>query len=125
MKKNKKTTATVGAAVIAATVAFFSMTGIVMEGTYKVTDIDENRKAITITVPEELQADIYELYFEDALIDKALLPDGKVITVPVLLAKPELLNVKIYRLREMIGTGELQEDGTIKLKVKRGAVKGD
>lgn len=125
MKKGKKTAATVSTAIIAATVAFFSMTGTVVEGTYEISKIDENRTAISISVPEEIQADIYELYFEDALIDKALLPAGKIITIPVLLTEPELLNVKVYRLREMIGAGELKDDGIIKLTVKRGAIKDD
>lgn len=123
MKKNKKVTGAVSAALIATAIALFGINNTVMiEGTYKVSKVDDNRSAISISIPEEVPADIWELYLGDTLIDKALLPKGKIITIPALLNKPELLDLKVYRLKKVIGVGKLLEDGRLEIAVKKGVM---
>ncbi|OQB15698.1 MAG: hypothetical protein BWY15_00411 [Firmicutes bacterium ADurb.Bin193] len=103
------------------TLEMFGISGdIVVEGTYTVKEIDENRSAFSIAVPKKLSADIYELYLNGQFVDKQLLP-GKIIAPPVVFTVPELLEVRLFKLQEVIAVGRL-EGKKLDIAVKDGVM---
>lgn len=123
MDKKKKTVATASTIIITATLAMFGLNNTkTIDGTYNISKVDKYKSEFSVTVPESLSADIFELYVNNSFVDKALLPKDKIITVPIVLTNPELLEVRIYKLKKLIGVGKLK-DGKLNISVKDGFLK--
>lgn len=93
---------------------------ITVNGTYSIEELDENRTAFNIVVPEELSADIYELYLNNQFVDKSLI-SKKIIAPPIVFSVPELLEVRIFKLQEVIAVGTFK-DGKVVIAVKDGVL---
>lgn len=70
---------------------------------------------MTLDVPDELSADIAELYLNGAEVDKMLLPNGSIKAIPLVFSDTDNLSIKLYRLGEQVGTVEFK-DGKAVLK---------
>lgn len=82
---------------------------------YDIHPINEYVSEMTLDVPDELSADIAELYLNDAEVDKMLLPNGSIKAIPLVFSDTDNLTIKLYRLGEKIGTVEFK-DGKAVLK---------
>ena len=103
------------------TLEMFGISGnTVVEGTCSMKKIDDNRTEFSITVPDELSADIYELYLNGQFVDKHLII-GKIIAPPVIFSMPELLEVRIFKLQEVIAVGRFDGEKLI-IAVKDGVI---
>lgn len=116
----KKRTKAIGGAVVAAAAA----TALIATNpaadkevniNYDIHPINEYVSEMTLDVPDELSADIAELYLNGAEVDKMLLPNGSIKAIPLVFSDTDNLSIKLYRLGEQIGTVEFK-DGKAVLK---------
>ena len=96
--------------------------GIDMYGTYQIYSIDDFKTEVHITVPDTFTADIVELYLNDNEVDKALLPDGKMVTHPIVTSDLSRIYVLFYVRGETVGVGTFSDNGTLIIKSKEAAV---
>ena len=82
---------------------------------YDIHPVNEYVSEMTLDVPDELSADIEELYLNGAEVDKMLLPNGSIKAIPLVFSDTDNLSIKLYRLGEQIGTVEFK-DGKAVLK---------
>lgn len=82
---------------------------------YDIHPINEYVSEMTLDVPDELSADIAELYLNGTEVDKMLLPNGSIKAIPLVFSDTDNLTIKLYRLGEQIGTVEFK-DGKAVLK---------
>lgn len=82
---------------------------------YDIHPINEYVSEMTLDVPDELSADIAELYLNGVEVDKMLLPNGSIKAIPLVFSDTDNLSIKLYRLGEQIGTVEFK-DGKAVLK---------
>lgn len=82
--------------------------------TYELTKENEYVTTMEIDVPEEISADIAELYVNGIYVDKTLLPtENKLRSSPIVFTDEKRLEIKLFKLGEHIGTARLDE-GVIK-----------
>lgn len=104
------------------TLEMFGISGkIIVEGAYLIHKIDGNKSDLSITVPDELSADIYELYLNGQYVDKQIIQQGKIIAPPIIFTMPDLLEVRIFKLQEVIAIGRFENDKLI-ISVKDGVL---
>ena len=82
---------------------------------YDIHPINEYVSEMTLDVPDELSADIAELYLNGSEVDKMLLPNGSIKAIPLVFSDTDNLTIKLYRLGEQVGTVEFK-DGKAVLK---------
>lgn len=82
---------------------------------YDIHPVNEYVSEMTLDVPDELSADIAELYLNGVEVDKMLLPNGSIKAIPLVFSDTDNLSIKLYRLGEQIGTVEFK-DGKAVLK---------
>lgn len=82
---------------------------------YDIHPVNEYVSEMTLDVPDELLADIAELYLNGAEVDKMLLPNGSIKAIPLVFSDTDNLSIKLYRLGEQVGTVEFK-DGKAVLK---------
>lgn len=71
---------------------------------------DEYSAALSIDVPSEFSVDIAELYFNDCLVDTALLPKKSAFTsIPFVFDDLGKLKISFYRLGENIGAAVFKD----------------
>lgn len=121
---NKKKGAITGVAAIfvAATLAMFGISGEnIIEVDYAIHE-NGNVAEMTVDVPEEMEVDIVELLCNDSSVTKTLLPGGKLKTIPFIFSNLENLEIRFYKLSEVVGVGRFKDD---KLYVAVKEVKAD
>lgn len=109
---NKKKGAITGVAAIfvAATLAMFGISGEkIIEVDYSIHE-NGNVAEMTVDVPEEMEADIVELLCNDSTVTKTLMPGGKLKTIPFIFTKLENLELRFYKLGEVIGVGRFKDN---------------
>lgn len=108
--KKKGVITGVAAIFIASTLAMFGISGEnIIEADYSVTD-KGNVAEMAIELPEEIsdETDIVELYCNDNSVTKTLMPSGKLRTVPIVFTNLENLELRFYKLGEVIGVGRFE-----------------
>lgn len=111
-ESNKKKGLIAGAAAIfvAATLAVFGISGdTIVEVDYSLTT-ENNLSELSLTPPEEASVDIVELYCNGELVTKAVLPDGTLKSIPFVFSDLSNLELRLYRLNEVIGIGKFEDD---------------
>ena len=104
------------------TLELFGISGkTIVEGTYAIKKIDRNKSELSIDVPKSLNADLYELYLNGQYVDKQLLPNGRILAPPLIFTVPELIELRIFKLQEVIAVGKLK-DGKLTIAVKDGVI---
>lgn len=92
----------------AATLLFFGISGeTVIEIPYT---IEEGSMVTSMLVqpPEELSSDVIELYCNDELVTKAVLPNGKLTSIPFIFTNLENLEIRFYKEGEVVGIGNFE-----------------
>lgn len=108
--KKKGVVAGVAAVFIASTLAMFGISGEnIIEADYSVAD-NGSVAEMTIELPEEIsdETDIVELYCNDNSVTKTLMPSGKLKTVPIVFTDMGNLELRFYKLGEVIGVGRFE-----------------
>ena len=104
------------------TLELFGISGnIIVEGTYAIKKVDRNKSELSIDIPKSLNADLYELYLNGQYVDKQLLPNGRILALPLIFTVPELIELRIFKLQEVIAVGKLK-DGKLTIAVKDGVI---
>jgi len=93
----------------------------IVEGTYIIKNIDKIRSELSIDIPKSLSADLYEIYLNGQYVDKQLLPSGKIIAPPLIFTMPDILEVRIYKLQEVIAVATFKND-KLSIAVKDGVI---
>lgn len=112
MSNKKKTGAVTGIAAIftATLLAFFGTGGeTVLEVDYSLTK-NETVCELSVYPPDEAEADIIELYVGESLVTKALLPSGKLKSIPFVFSDLNNLELRLYKYGNVIGIGKFNED---------------
>lgn len=110
--KNKKSilAGTVAAVLSAAALSVPFVGGETVKIDYEIKKESEYVTSMQIDVPDELSVDIAELYVNDIFVGKTLLPDGGVFkSNAIVFSDPDALELKLYKLGEVIGTVNLGE----------------
>lgn len=107
---NKKTKKGIGVSVasifVAATLALFGISGEnVSEVNYTIEE-KGNIAEMTVDVPEEMSADIVELLCNGETVTKALMPSGKLMTIPLVFSNLDNLELRLYKRGEVVGVGK-------------------
>lgn len=111
-KSKKKTGAAVGIAAIfaAATLALFGISGnTVVEVDYILKNGD-SLSELSIYPPENIGVDIVELYCNDNIVTKTVLPNGTLKSIPFVFSNLENLELRLYKLNEVVGIGNFKDD---------------
>lgn len=111
-ESNKKKGLIAGAAAIfvAATLAMFGISGdTIVEVDYTLTT-ENNLSELSLSPPEEASVDIVELYCNDELVTKTVLPDGKLKSIPFVFSDLSNLELRLYKLNEVIGIGKFDDN---------------
>jgi hypothetical protein len=104
------------------TLELFGISGnTIVEGTYSIKKVDRNKSELSIDIPKSLNADLYELYLNGQYVDKQLLPNGRILAPPLIFTVPELIELRIFKLQEVIAVGKLK-DGKLTIAVKDGVI---
>jgi len=104
------------------TLELFGISGkTIVEGTYAIKKVDRNKSELSIDIPKSLNADLYELYLNGQYVDKQLLPNGRILAPPLIFTVPELIELRIFKLQEVIAVGKLK-DGKLTIAVKDGVI---
>lgn len=114
--KNKKSilAATVAAVLSAAALSVPFVGDEPLEVGYEIKKESEYVTSMSIDVPDEVSADIAELYVNDIFVGKTLLPNGGIFkSNAIVFSDPGALKLKLYKLGEVIGTVNLGE-GVVK-----------
>ena len=113
MSKKAKTAGAVGGVAVAAAAALIMSNaggGAGVEIPYTVEPKTEYVTCMTVEPPEDASVDIVELYCNGAAVDKALLPDGQLESIPLVFTDYERLELRMYRRGECVGTAEFEGD---------------
>lgn len=115
MKNKKSLAAGVSALVLtAATIAVPFVSEEPVKIGYELKKENEYVTTMQLDVPEELSVDIAELYVNGTYVDKTILPvQNQLRSNPIVFSEPSNLEVKLYRLGELIGTAKL-DGGVVK-----------
>ena len=109
MNKKKGLITGIAAIFTAATLALFGISGdTVLEVDYTL-KTESNLCEMTVNPPEEIGVDIVELYCNDQLVTKTVLPNGKLKSIPFVFSKLENLEIHLYKLNEAIGVGNFKD----------------
>lgn len=111
---------------VAATLAMFGIsTDKVIEADYSVEE-QGNIAEMSIDIPEEMSVDIVELLCNGETVTKALMPNGKLMTIPLVFSNLDNLELRLYKRGEVIGVGRFEGDKLhIALRDDAGEVKTD
>lgn len=112
MTKKKKGGIAAGAAAIftAAVLALFGISGeTVIEVDYSIEE-DANLAEMTVSPPDEMSTDIVELYCNGEKVTTALLPSGKLSSIPFVFSDLENLEIRFYTLGECVAVGNFKGD---------------
>lgn len=110
MTDKKKKGAAAGAAAIFAS-AMIALFGISGEGAVEVEYSIVTQDSVcemSVNPPEEARADILELYCNDGLVTKTVLPNGTLKSLPLVFSDLENLELRFYKLNEVIGIGKFK-----------------
>ena len=91
---------------VAATLALFGISGDnITEADYSIEE-KGNIAEMTVDVPEEMSADIVELLCNGETVTKALMPNGKLMTIPLVFSNLDNLELRLYKRGEVVGIGK-------------------
>lgn len=105
MKNKVKKAAGGTAAVAAVAAAAVILNNAAVEIPYEI-EKSEYSAYMTLDVPEDISADIVELYANNQLVCRSLLPGGRLETVPIVYSGLENLSLKLYERGNQIGEAE-------------------
>ena len=108
-KKTKTLAGSIAAIFAAATLALFGISGEnVIEVDYEIKE-SSNLVEMSVYPPESAEVDIVELYCNDQLVTKTVLPNGKLKSIPFVFAELGNLELRFYKLNEVIGVGNFDD----------------
>ena len=110
MKKKTKIVAGIVGLFAAATLAMFGISGdTVIEMGYEI-NTQENVSTMSVYPPEELSVDIVELYCNNNFVTRALLPNGKLTSIPFVFTNLSNLEIRLFKLTECVGIGNFKDE---------------
>lgn len=120
----KKAAAGVVAVFAAATLAFFGLNGnTAIETKYEIIKGDKVAELV-IYPPEDVGVDIVELYCNESLVTKTLLPEGRLKSIPLVFSDLKNLELRLYKRGKVEGIGKFDE-GKLYIALKDGGAKNE
>lgn len=120
----KKAASGVVAVFAAATLAFFGLNGnTAIETKYEIIKGDKVAELV-IYPPEDVGVDIVELYCNESLVTKTLLPEGRLKSIPLVFSDLKNLELKLYKRGKVEGIGKFDED-KLYIVLKDGGAKNE
>lgn len=126
MSKKTKAGAAGGAVAIflAGVLALFGISGeTIVEVGYELSK-SETVYEMSLSLPEDAEADIVELYVSGNLVTKALMPNGTLKSIPFVFSDLENVELRVYKLGKVIGVGNFKDD-RLYIAFKDGATKAE
>lgn len=110
MSKKKKEAVAGIAALFTAAMVMFGISGEkAVEVNYSIVT-GESVCEMSVDMPENISADIVSLYCNDGLVTKTVLPNGTLKSVPIVFSDLENLELRFYKLNELIGIGKFKDE---------------
>lgn len=76
---------------------------------YEINVVSPYVSEISVDIPEKESIGLYELYLNDELVDRNVIPDT-IQTIPLVLSNTDNLSFKFYQQGKCVATGEFEED---------------
>lgn len=125
MRKTKKITGKkvvtgITAVVASAAIALFGLSGEdAIEVKYDLVQVD-NATELKIYPDEDVSVDIVELYCNESVVTKALLPTQTLKSIPLVFSDLTNLELRLYKKGDVIGVGSFNEDKKLYVAFKEG-----
>ena len=119
--KNKTTIISCAVTAAVAASAGVALSGLGVEKydiDYHLTAVNEYVTEMSIDASEEMGADIVVLKVNGAEVDTALLPNGKLSSLPIVFSDLDNLSLDLYQRGKKIGTAEFN-DKTLTAEVRK------
>lgn len=110
-----------GAAAAAVAAAAVALSGMGIEKydiDYHLTAVNEYVTEMSLDASKEMGADIVVLKVNGAEVDTALLPNGKLTSIPIVFSDLDNLSLDLYQRGKKIGTAEFN-DKTLTAEVRK------
>lgn len=122
--KKKTVAGSVAAVFVAATLALFGINDkSAIEVNYELIK-GENATELVIYPPESVGVDILELYCNDSLVTKTLLPQGTLKSIPIVFSDLSNLELRLCKCGEVVGVGNFNE-GKLYVAFKDGVIENE
>lgn len=85
----------------------------IIEVPYEIKIVNQYLSSLEINMPQKENVDLVELYCNGNYVDNALLPNDKLIAIPLIYTNLDNLSLKMYNHGKQIGTGKFKDDKLI------------
>lgn len=113
MTHNGKVITSMTSGIAAVAIAAGTMIGVLTpektEIPYEINVVSPYVSEISVDIPEKESIGLYELYLNNELVDRNVIPET-IQTIPLVLSETDNLSFKFYQQGECVATGEFEED---------------